>query len=454
MNSAYSPLLTDLYQLTMAYGYWKEQLHQRESVFHLYYRKNPFGGRYALAAGLAQVLDYLENFRFSVEEIQYLGRLNGADGKMLFDEGFLNYLQRLRLTVQVDAVPEGTVVFPNTPLLRVRGELLQGQLLETALLNLINFPTLVATKASRVVRAAAGDLVLEFGLRRAQGPDGGLTASRAAYVGGCHGTSNLLAGHMYGVPVRGTHAHSWVMSFPDEETAFRAYARNLPGNTLFLVDTFDTLEGVRNAIVVGQWLKEQGHSLGGIRLDSGDMLALSIAAREMLDAAGFSEAAIVASGDLDEYEIERLKSAGAKINVWGVGTRLVTCYDQPALGGVYKLGAIRDLDGTWQWKIKKSNEPAKASTPGILQVRRYRDSEGRWLKDLLFDEEIGAPESENAVDLLQPQFQNGQRVGTAPTLEEIRSRSLRQLASFDVAGSEYGLETETRVSVRKLNMLG
>ena len=276
------------------------------------------------------------------DDTAYLAGLKGNDGRPLFEPAFLDYLCRLEPACDIDAVPEGTVVFPQEPLVRVRGPLLQAQLLETALLNIINFQTLVATKAARLVLAARGEPVLEFGLRRAQGIDGALSASRAAYIGGCEATSNVLAGQLFDIPVRGTHAHSWVMCHDDELTAFREYARVMPNNCVFLVDTYDTLQGVRHAVTVGQELRRQGHELIGIRLDSGDLASLSIEARKILDEGGFPRAAIVASNDLDEQIIETLKQQGARISVWGVGTRLVTGYDDPALGGVYKLSAIRD----------------------------------------------------------------------------------------------------------------
>ncbi|MCP4655205.1 MAG: nicotinate phosphoribosyltransferase, partial [bacterium] len=356
-----SALLTDLYQLTMACGYWKTGIAERETVFHLFFRENPFGAGFSIACGLEQVIEHLRELRFSDEDLACLADLEGNDGKALFDEGFLDYLGQLALRCDVDAVPEGTAVFPREPLLRIRGPLAQCQILETPLLTLLNFQTLIATKAARVAMAAAGDPVLEFGLRRAQGIDGGTSASRAAFVGGCAGTSNVLAGKRYGIPIKGTHAHSWVMSFASEPEAFAAYARALPNNCVFLVDTYDTLEGVRHAIAMGKWLRERGHEMVGIRLDSGDLATLSCEARKLLDAAGFPKASIVASNDLDEYEIARLKAAGAAIDLWGVGTRLATAYDQPALGGVFKLSAFREAGGSWRPVIKLSEERLKIS---------------------------------------------------------------------------------------------
>jgi len=303
-------LLTDLYQLTMAYGYWQSGRADQQAVFHWFFRNNPFEGGFVVTAGLSLVLDYIRDFQFQSDDIEYLKTLVGEDGEALFDDAFLDYLANLKLSVDVDAMPEGTVAFPHQPLLRIRGPILQCQLLETALLNLLNFQTLLATKSARICRAAGDDSVLEFGLRRAQGIDGGLSASRAAYIGGCAATSNVLAGKIYGIPVKGTHAHSWIMSFDNELEAFRTYADAMPNNCVFLVDTFDTLEGVRKAVEIGKYLREKGHSLLGIRLDSGDLAWLSIEARKILDDGGFADAKIVASNDLDEHLIESLKHQG------------------------------------------------------------------------------------------------------------------------------------------------
>ena len=394
-------LLTDLYQLTMAYGYWKTGRAEESAVFHLFFRKPPFDAGYAVAAGLPQVVDLLRTFRFEDSDLEYLATLTGNDGERLFDPGFLDYLRRLELTCDVDAMPEGTVVFPSEPLVRVRGPMLQAQLLESVLLNLVNFQTLIATKAARVCQAAGDDAVLEFGLRRAQGIDGALTASRAAYLGGCAATSNVLAGKLYGIPVKGTHAHSWVMAFDDEPAAFEAYAQAMPNNTVFLVDTYDTLDGVRNAIEAGRRLRDRGHAMVGIRLDSGDLAYLSIEARRLLDEAGFEDAVIVASNDLDEYTIQDLKRQGATIAVWGVGTKLVTAYDQPALGGVYKLGAIQGPQGEWQHRIKLSEQVIKTSIPGVLQVKRYEDPRGH-VADMIYDELIGTGADRTIVDPRDP----------------------------------------------------
>ena len=339
------------------------------------------------------------------------------------------------------------MVFPHEPLLRVQGPILQCQLIETALLNLVNFQSLIATKAARVCLAARGEPVMEFGLRRAQGVDGALAASRAAYIGGCAATSNVLAGKVHGIPVRGTHAHSWVMSFDTEREAFLAYAAAMPNNCVFLVDTYDTLAGVREAVETGKWLRERGHEMAGIRLDSGDLAWLSSEARKLLDAAGFPKAVIVASNDLDEHIISSLKEQGARINVWGVGTKLITAYDQPALGGVYKLGAIRGEDGRWAYKVKLSEQAAKVSNPGIQQVRRFR-TDTEFIGDGIFDQETGvsgnftivdpldstrrkhlAPETAHE-DLLVPVFRKGGLVYDLPTLPEVRQRARTQIGLF------------------------
>lgn len=443
-NSIATALLTDLYQLTMAYGYWKSGKADQEAVFHLFFRKQPFKGGFTVACGLADAIQYLRAFRFEKPDLDYLWTLRGNDAKPLFERAFLNYLAGLRLRLDVDAIPEGTVVFPQEPLVRVRGSILEAQLVETALLNLFNFQSLIATKAARVCSSAQGDPVIEFGLRRAQGIDGALTASRAAYIGGCAGTSNVLAGKTFGIPVKGTHAHSWVMSFDDEPEAFETYAKALPNNGIFLVDTYDTLQGVRHAIDTGKRLRKRGHKLAGIRLDSGDLAYLSIEARKLLDAAGFKNTVIVGSNDLNEHLIASLKQQGAKIDTWGVGTMLVTAYDQPALGGVYKLSAIRSPDGTWQHKIKLSEQAMKVTNPGVLQVRRFCKG-NEFIGDAIYDETRALPQKVTIADpadatrrkhfaagakhedLLVPVFRRGKLVYHLPSLNDIRARAQNQL---------------------------
>lgn len=439
-----SALLTDLYQLTMAYGYWKTGTHRKEAAFHLFFRKAPFQSGYAIAAGLADAIAWLKELRFEGYDLDYLATLTGNDGAPLFDAGFLEHLRELEFACEVDAVPEGTVVFPHEPLLRVQGSILQAQIVETALLNFINFQTLIATKAARICLAAQGEPVLEFGLRRAQGIDGGLAASRAAYIGGCAATSNVLAGQAFGIPVRGTHAHSWVMSFDDEEEAFRAYAEAMPNNCVFLVDTYDTLEGVRRAIEVGRWLRSRGHEMAGVRLDSGDLAYLSVQARQLLDDAGFPRTVIVASNDLDEHIIASLKQQGAKIGLWGVGTKLVTAFDQPALGGVYKLAAVRESGGPWQHKVKLSEQAIKVSNPGLQQVRRFA-RHGEFIGDMIYNEcapptgprvivdpnnatrRKAIPADATAEELLVPVFRGGALVYDVPAATAIRARAQEQL---------------------------
>ncbi len=444
------PLLTDLYQLTMACGYWRAGIAQRRACFHLFFRRCPFGGSYAVAAGLEQALDFLEGVRFDADDLGYLGSLTNADGTPLFAAGFLDFLRASEPCLDVWAMPEGTVAFPHEPLLRVEGPLWQAQLVETALLNLVNFQTLVATKAARICQAATGpkgpEPVLEFGLRRAQGIDGALSASRAAFIGGCAATSNVLAGRVYGIPVRGTHAHSWVMSFPSEREAFERYAEAFPKGCVFLVDTYDTLTGVREAIEVGRALRAAGHTMVGIRLDSGDLAELSRAARALLDEAGFPEAVIVASNDLDEFRIAELHRRGAPITVWGVGTRLVTAHDQPALGGVYKLAAIEGADGRWQPRVKLSESPIKTSIPSPQQVRRF-EADGIFVADAIYDVTAGVhepklvdPEDDGHIepvdvdlayeDLLAPVLRRGVRTEASPPLPDIQQRCRRQLAKL------------------------
>jgi len=450
LDELYKPslaLLTDLYELTMAYGYWKTGLHRREAVFHLLFRENPFRGGFTIACGLETAVEYLQRLRFDEADLAYLAEVRGGDGEPIFEPAFLDFLGGMRFACDVDAVPEGTVVFPQEPLLRVAGPLVQAQVVESALLNVINFQTLIATKAARIVMAARGEPILEFGLRRAQGIDGGLSASRAAYVAGCAGTSNVLAGRLYGIPVKGTHAHSWVMCFDDELEAFAAYAEAMPNNCVFLVDTYDTLQGVRHAVEIGRRLRRSGHEMIGIRLDSGDLAHLSVEARKILDDAGFAGAAVVASNDLDEHLIASLKEQGAAIGVWGVGTRLVTGHDQPALGGVYKISAIRDGDGAWHDKVKVSEQTVKSSTPGVLQVRRY-SVDGKAVGDVIFDEQhpirgdcvmvdpgdathrTTFADGTDSADLLTPVFRRGRLVAHLPSLDEIRRRTREELGRF------------------------
>ncbi len=447
-------LLTDLYQLTMAQAYWSSGKAYQQAAFHLVFRKIPFDGGFAVTCGQANLIEYLADFHFDTSDIEYLSTLTGSDDQPLFQQEFLESLGQLKLQVDVHAMPEGTLAFAHEPIVRVTGPLMQCQLLETPLLNLINFPTLVATKAARIRLAAGDEPVLEFGLRRAQGIDGGVTASRSACVGGCQATSNVLAGKLYGLDVKGTHAHSWVMSFDSEIESFDAWARAMPHNSIFLVDTYDSLRGVRNTVKIGQAMRERGHHLSGVRLDSGDLAWLSKQAREILDAAGFESTRIVASGDLDEKLIQSLHNQGAKIDIWGVGTKLATAYDEPALGGVYKLAAIREnADQPWDRRVKLSEQKGKITDPGILQVRRFT-RDGKYQADAIYDIDMGL-QAENdrmtivdpqddtrtkhldpkaqQTDLLEPLYNHGKVVTEIPTTDQSRRWVLRQLQQLDPA---------------------
>lgn len=437
-------LMTDLYELTMAQGYWKEKMDQDEAVFHLFFRKKPFNGSYAIASGLAGVVSFLQNFSFSQEDIFYLRSLKTVYQTPLFEEDFLSYLRTITFTCSLDALPEGQVVFPYEPILRVQGPIVQCQLLESALLTLVNFSTLIATKAARICQAAQGDEVIEFGLRRAQGIDGAMTATRASYLGGCRATSNTMAGKWLGIPVKGTHAHSWVMAFDDESEAFAAYARAMPDNAFFLVDTYHTLQGVQHAITAS---KKMGNKLLGIRLDSGDIAYLSKESRKLLDKAGFSEAKIIASNELDEYLIAELKAKGAQVDIWGVGTKLVTGYPQSAIDGVYKLSARRKKgEREWRSCYKISDDLGKRSYSGILQIRRYYTKEksccdvlydvrkgfipGKTLLDPFLQQDCHPVLGEKSVELLVPIFQEGALVYDLPSLQESQEFCRNQLASF------------------------
>lgn len=390
-------LLTDLYQLTMAQGYWEREHANFEACFHMYFRNYPFQGGYAVACGMAQLAEIVENFRYSADDCAYLASLDAPGGGKLFNPDFLKMLQDHRLEVDIDAVPEGTIVFPYEPIIRVTGPIMDCQLLETALLNAVNFETLIATKAARIC-SVAGAPVAEFGLRRAQSM-GGLWASRAAVVGGCASTSNVLAGKMFDIPVSGTHSHSWVMSFPDELTAFRAYASSFPTNCVLLVDTYDVVEGIKNAITVGLEMRERGECLRGIRIDSGDLAWLAKMARKMLDEAGLTDCGIVLSNDLDEYTVRSIRDQGAQVSSWGIGTKLACAYDQPTLGGVYKLSATRK-PGEEEWRdcLKISETAAKLTTPGVLNVRRYYYENGCIAGDMVVDENAPVREPETIVD--------------------------------------------------------
>jgi len=438
-------LLTDLYQLTMMYGYYKQADKNETAVFDLFFRQNGII-TYSIACGLEQAVDYVLNLKFGDEEIDYLRSLG------IFDEDFLNYLKSFRFTGDIYAVPEGTLVFPGEPILTVKAPVIEAQLIETALLNIINHQTLIASKAAKIRYAAKNDKVMEFGLRRAQGPDAGIYGARAAVIGGCNSTSNVLAGKMFDIPVSGTHAHSWVMNFKDEYTAFKEYAKVYPNNALLLVDTFDTLKsGVPNAIRVFKELREQGYEPLGIRLDSGDLAYLSKQAKKMMADAGFPNAKVCASGDLDEYSVNSLKQQGAEIEIWGIGTKLITSADMPALGGVYKLSAIIDKDGKETPKIKVSNNVAKITNPGIKNVYRVYDnktgmaeadfiylrSEGDYdtTKPLKLTHQFDRWKSITFEDYTLKKLQQdiiigGKLVYKLPTLKEIKAYAEKELNSF------------------------
>ena len=437
-------MMTDLYQLTMMYGYFKTGMRDNLATFDMFYRSKDATTHYAIMAGLEQLIEYLENLRFDEESLSYLRGLG------IFDEDFLDELRSFEFHGDVYAVPEGTIVFPGEPLIRVTAPIFEAQLVETALLNIINHQTLIATKASRVVQAAEGGVVMEFGLRRAQGPDAGIYGARAAIIGGCKSTSNVLTGQMYNIPIAGTHAHSWVMSFPDEITAFRKYAEMFPTSCLLLVDTYDTLKsGVPNAIQVFDELRAQGHEPVGIRLDSGDLAYLSREARKMLDAAGYPNTIICASGDLDENLIRDLKLQGACIDTWGVGTKLITSEDCPSLGGVYKMSA-ETVDGRVIPKIKISENPVKITNPGVKKLWRIYDNKtGKATADLIaldyetFDttrpltiyDPVNTWKSMTLTDYTMKElqvkvFEGGKRVYDSPSLQQIQQHCQDDLDTF------------------------
>lgn len=444
MSTMKLTLLTDLYELTMMQGYFKN--HSNETVvFDAFYRKNPSGNGFAVAAGLDQVIDYIKNLTFDEKDIEYLRSLK------LFDEDFLEYLSKFRFSGDIFAIPEGTVVFPREPLVKVIAPIMEAQLVETAILTIVNHQSLIATKTVRVVHAAKGDGIMEFGLRRAQGPDAGIYGARAAMIGGCIGTSNVLAGQLFDVPVKGTHAHSWIMSFPDEYTAFKKYSELYPDACILLADTYDTLKsGVPNAIRVFTEMREAGIPLTfyGIRLDSGDLAYMSKKARKMLDEAGFPDAVISASSDLDEYLITSLKGQNAAITSWGVGTNMITSADCPAFGGVYKLAAVMDEEGEFIPKIKLSENSEKITNPGNKTVFRIYDKEtGKIRADLisLADETFDISQdllifdsvetwkktklkggTYNMRELLVPVFLKGECVYSSPSVMEIRDYCARE----------------------------
>ncbi|MBT0653504.1 nicotinate phosphoribosyltransferase [Geomobilimonas luticola] len=432
----YSPLITDLYELTMLAGYLDEGMDDTPAVFDLFFRHNPFKGGYAVFAGLDTALAYLENLRFTEEELAYLASLG------LFRPLFIDFLREFRFRGTITAMQEGTVVFGREPLVTVEGTLAEAQFVETALLNIINFQTLIATKAARVCQMAGKASVIEFGLRRAHGPDGGLSVARAAYIGGARSTSNVEAGHRFGIPVKGTHAHSWIMAFPDELTAFRKYAEVFPDSCILLVDTYDTLKsGIPHAITVAKELRERGHELAGVRIDSGDLAYLSRESRRMFDEAGFPRARIVASNEIDEYVIESILAEGGKVDIYGVGTRLATGMGEGggALGGVYKLVRIGDRP-----KLKVTSDVAKATLPDRKRLFRAVAPDGAFLMDVmtLQDETVQPgelvynpanplerkqiPADARLVELRQVVMTEGKRTGATPNLDAMADRCADQ----------------------------
>ena len=445
MSTMNLTLLTDLYELTMMQGYFKNNCNETV-VFDMFYRNNPCGNGYAICAGLDQLIDYIKRLEFSDEDIAYLDSLH------LFEDDFLEYLRGFHFSGDIYAIPEGTVIFPREPLVKVVAPIMEAQLVETALLTIINHQSLIATKTARVVYAADGGGVMEFGLRRAQGPDAGVYGARAAMIAGCIGTSNVLAGQLFDVPVKGTHAHSWIMSFPDEYTAFKKYSELYPDACCLLVDTYDTLKsGVPNAIRVFTEMREAGIELKnyGIRLDSGDLAYLTKRARQMLDEAGFSDAFISASSDLDEYLITSLKSQGCCIDSWGVGTNMITSKDCPAFGGVYKLAAIQDECGNFIPKIKLSENIEKITNPGNKTVFRiYEKADHKIKADLIcLADEVFDESSDLTIfdpletwkrtklkagtyelrELLVPVFRKGECVYTSPSVMELRDICSKEL---------------------------
>lgn len=439
-------LLTDLYELTMMQGYFKNKAENQTVIFDMFYRTNPMESGYAIAAGLDQVISYIKELRFEEEDIKYLQSLQ------IFEQDFLDYLREFHFSGDIYAIPEGTVIFPREPIIKVIAPIMEAQLVETAILNIINHQSLIATKTSRVCYAARGDGIMEFGLRRAQGPDAGTYGARAAMIGGCVGTSNVLCGQLFDVPVKGTHAHSWIMSFPDEYTAFKKYSELYPNACILLVDTYDTLKsGVPNAIRVFEEMRDAGtlHKGYGIRLDSGDLAYISKKARKMLDDAGFTDAIISASNDLDEYLIDSLKVQGATITSWGVGTNLITSKDWPAFGGVYKLAAVQGPDGEFIPKIKLSENTEKITNPGNKTIYRvYEKETGKIKADLicLVGEELSEDEPLLLFDpsepwkktkllpgeftlkeIMKPIFLKGECVYTSPKVMEIREFCKQEL---------------------------
>ena len=440
-------LLTDLYQITMSYGYWKKGIHDKEASFNVFFRKNPFNSGYAVCCGLEYIIDYLNSYKFSNSDIDYLSSLKSDSGTKLFEKKFLDFLREFKFTCDVDAIEEGRIIFPNEPILRVSGPIYQCQLIESSLINIFNFQTLIATKASRMFYASNGEPILEFGLRRAQGIDGSLSASRASYIGGCSKTSNVLAGKIFNIPVSGTHSHSWVLAFDSEISAFQNYAQVMPDNCVLLVDTYETMKGVKNAIIVAKELEKRNKKLFGIRIDSGDLAYLSKKARKLLDKENLEYVKIIASNDLDEFILESLKHQKAKISVWGIGTKLITAFDNPSLGAVYKLSALKNDKEKWEKKLKLSEQKIKINNPGVHQVRRFI-KDGMFNGDMIYDinssvikEKMIDPndstkfkkfkEESDYEELLKKIFKKGNLVYKSPKIDQIKKRLHIDLERLD-----------------------
>ena len=475
MNPGVSALFTDLYSLTMAQGYWKNNMGGR-AVFEVFFRHQPSGGGFSVFAGLETLVKALQNFSFSKDDLDFLESLQ------LFEKDFLAHLKNFRFTGSLWAMDEGTIIFPQEPLIRVDSNLMEAQIIEGLILNIINFQSLIATKAARVVLASNNGSVMEFGLRRAQGPDGALSASRAAFIGGAFGTSNVLAGKEFNIPVLGTMAHSWVQSFPSEEEAFRSYAALYPDKTVFLIDTYDTLKsGIHNAIKIGKELSLKGKNFG-VRLDSGDMHYLSVEVRRMLDEAGFPGATIAVSNDLDEYIVDTLTKAGAPINIWGVGTRMVTGGTDAAFTGVYKLTA-KEEQGKLCPTMKFSDNPEKTTNPGIKQVWRIRDEKGLAVADIMALDDPETPDipekdqrhvfwhpqadyrhfyhtiTNEAEALLKKRLENQEIKYNVPSLGEVQLKVRNCLKSFDQSYKRilnphiYKISVTERLRTLKLDLI-
>lgn len=452
----------------MAQGYYQANLHKRRACFHLFFRKSPFDNVFSIACGLANIIEFIKNWKFSDEDIDYLQSLKTPSGKPIFIHAFLQELKNLQFTGDLFAIPEGQLVFAQTPMLRIEAPIMICQLLESALLNLMNYSTLIASKAAQLYLACEGDPILEFGMRRAQGLDGALTGSRAAFIGGCSATSHVLAGQRYGIPVRGTHAHSWVSAFEDELCAFQTYANYMPEQCVLLVDTYDTIQGVHHAITVGKSLRQRGFDLYGVRLDSGDVLTLSRMVRKQLDEAGFNDTKIIASNALNANMIRELKKQKAPIDIWGIGTHLITAFDQPALDGVYKLSALQNENGLWEDKIKLSEQLSKTSLSGRLQIHRFFENQIP-CADLIYD--INQPleksylktpsalniniNADESRDLLVPVFLNGNCVYPDISVHSIRNFSIENIHAWLKRSDmhSYPILEEPNYTQKKLSLI-